>query len=50
MAQKSIGQFAVTKEWARYLRKWGKKAFWSTERTKAKRNLEKKFGLIKRFL
>jgi hypothetical protein len=41
MSRKSIGQFAVCREWMKHLRKSRKKAFWSTERTKAKRNLEK---------
>ena len=49
MARKSIGQFTVTREWAKHLRKWGKKAFWSTERTRAKRNLEKSLDQPKDF-
>ena len=37
MASVTKGQYAKTREWAKHLRKWGKKAFWSTERTEAKK-------------
>jgi len=35
------GQFAVCGEWAKHLRKWGKREFWSSERGLSKKNLKK---------
>lgn len=32
MAKKIKGTNTTTKEWAKHLRKWGKKAFWSSVR------------------
>ena len=33
------GQFAVTREYAKHLRKWGKRLFWKTERALSKENI-----------
>jgi hypothetical protein len=41
MASKTKGQFIVESEWAKHLRKWGKKFFWSSERKAAKNYLKK---------
>lgn len=35
------GQFAVSTEWAKHLRKWGKRLFWKSERSKTVQHLSK---------
>lgn len=37
----SKGQFAITREYAKHLRRWGKKLFWKTERALSKENINK---------
>lgn len=37
MATKKKGLTTVSGEWAKHLRKWGKRAFWKVERLKTKK-------------
>lgn len=41
MSTKKSGVLAVSTEWAKHLRKWGKKAFWSSHRNKEKKFIQK---------
>jgi hypothetical protein len=41
MASATKGQYTRTKEWAKHLRKIGKKMFWGTERTLSKKAIKK---------
>ena len=38
MATKKKGLLTSSKEWAKHLRKWGKRAFWKKERKESKIN------------
>jgi len=37
MANKRKGQLVVTTEWAKHLRKWGKREFWKKHRQEEKK-------------
>jgi hypothetical protein len=37
MATKKKGTKTTSKEWAKHLRKWGKRAFWKAERKAGKK-------------
>ena len=39
MASNKKGQFANPLEYAKHLRKWGKRLFWKTERSLSKENI-----------
>jgi len=41
MANKKKGQLIVSKEWAKHLRKWGKRAFWKANRQASKKIISK---------
>jgi hypothetical protein len=41
MASSKKGQYTRESEWAKHLRKWGKKSFWTTERSLAKKDIKK---------
>lgn len=39
MSTKKKGLLTVSKEWAKHLRKWGKRVFWKRERKTSKQSL-----------
>lgn len=41
MSTKKKGLLTVSGEWAKHLRKWGKRTFWKTERCKARELISK---------
>lgn len=41
MSTKKKGLLSVSGEWAKHLRKFGKKTFWKTERSKARELINK---------
>lgn len=38
MATKKTGMLTTSGEWARHLRKWGKRVFWKAERRQARKS------------
>ncbi len=46
MAHKRKGQFTATGEWAKHLRKFGKRFFWKAERKAEKVEVKKETSVI----